>query len=67
MYTKSSDTSPLFTKTGAVTTYMDEKVIVRYNEDQHLPVCYVSYNMRVPFLQHFSQDLYFPPDELRLD
>lgn len=48
------------TKTGAVTTYMDEKVIVRYNEDQHLPVCYVSYNMRVPFLasDFFTLDLY---------
>ena len=48
------------TKTGAVTTFMDEKVLVRYNEDQDIPVCYVSYNMKVPFLASgfFTLDLY---------
>ena len=48
------------TKAGAVEAFMDEKVLVRYNEGQTLPVCYVSYNMKVPFLasDFFKMDLY---------
>ncbi|MFG6395651.1 MAG: pilus assembly protein [Lachnospiraceae bacterium] len=38
------------TKTGIVTTFLDEKVIIKYDEDTTPPICHVSYKMEVPFL-----------------
>lgn len=38
------------TKIGAVAALVDDKIIIRYDEDAKLPICYVSYNMKVPFL-----------------
>jgi len=38
------------TKAGAVTTLADEKVFIKYDEDTDIPVCHVSYKMKIPFL-----------------
>lgn len=48
------------TKIGSVTTLMEDKVIIRYDEDALLPVCSTSYSMKVSFLgsRFFKLDFY---------
>ena len=48
------------TKIGAVTALADEKVIIKYDEDAELPVCHVSYKMKIPFIgaEFFKLDFY---------
>lgn len=47
-------------KIGAVTTLVNDKLIVKYDEDAKLPICYVSYNTKIPFLgsQFFNLNFY---------
>ncbi len=48
------------TKISSVTTFMDDKVIIKYDEDKLLPVCFASYSIKVPFLSSrlFKLDFY---------
>lgn len=38
------------TKTGAVAALVDEGIIIKYDEDADIPVCHVSYKMKIPFI-----------------
>lgn len=38
------------TKTGAVSALIDDKVLIKYDDDKSTHICYVSYNIKVPFL-----------------
>lgn len=38
------------TKAGAVTAFVDEKIFIIYDEDADIPVCHVSYKMKIPFI-----------------
>lgn len=38
------------TKISSVSALIDNKVIIKYSEDAETPICYVSYDMKVPFI-----------------
>ncbi|MCI9078338.1 MAG: pilus assembly protein [Lachnospiraceae bacterium] len=48
------------TKTGAVTAFVNEKVFINYDEDADIPICHVSYKIKIPFLssQIFQLNFY---------
>jgi len=48
------------TKTGMVTTLFNEKVVIKYDEDAEVPICYASYSIKIPFLgsRFFKINLY---------
>lgn len=48
------------TKTSSISTLVEDKVLIRYDENTRFPVCYVSYNIGIPFLgsQFFKLGFY---------